>query len=821
MQTLLVVIFSLLSLPWALSQTPNPIQVTLRSSGSSYTDQFPAAAPAYTYGIVESVSPQLGSEQFILGTESNTLKVVFTPTVGATGTTDLIVHYYTLSAPMHPVTRAYRFTIAPEIVVTGDDNFIVDKNGVNIPFPVLVNDSASLGSFAITSLSVTNSGSASVNTTGDTIYFTPETDFEGDAWLQYIACDSAGNCSQGQVHVLVRDPNLQDQLSFKKYLLNREQLELLTPFPDFTVENDPSHGTLESSGASSWVYTPEVDFTGKDTIKLGLSGLVTREYIITVYDKVYNVQAIDDKFYVRPGLSVTFNVLNNDLLDFDLVSNTNPSKGTINNQGNGVYTYSPNNNFRGVDKFTYTTCYQDTVYCETATVLLHVTDLEPESTFTYALQTSEGLPLVIDHPVEFTDFSYIISDAPEHGNFVYYDGVQTINLPCDTIEGYNVLVYEPEAGYTGTDHFEYYFCIQPTNICYQVKVDMNVIADQESENCPCVIGCVWPGDADQDGRVDMNDLLTIGYQLGETGPERTYNAPGEWFGQHPATWGYNDNGARAEYLDANGDGSITEFDVQSIDDYYYRSHDIVVKDVQQKLPYQFSLVPVQFSLDSGDVVILDVALGNANVPVIDLKGTKFSVNIPPAWLDSASVQVLFHQDSWLSEGSPSISLGKVPWDGRIDAGYSKTLGNGSSGFGVIATIVFIIEDDAEGFKKKDGSIQIPISLHSASAMDNSGTTYDIDGDEVYLTLDPKTIQKDYELIVYPNPAQDMVNIHLNGKTTIESITVVDPQGRIIRNYDDINLKQHQVDVSNLPVGLYYLQVNHTHGVMTQMLSVIR
>src|SRR5688572_23272779 len=190
MQTLLVVIFSLLSLPWAFSQTSNPIQVTLRSSGSSYTDQFPAAAPAYNYGIVESVSPQLGSEQFILGTESNTLKVVFTPTIGATGTTDLIVHYYTLSAPMHPVTKAYRFTIAPEIVVTGKDDFVVDKNGSNIPFPVLANDTASLGNVSISSVSVANSGIASINSSGDTIYFTPETDFEGDTWLQYIACDT-------------------------------------------------------------------------------------------------------------------------------------------------------------------------------------------------------------------------------------------------------------------------------------------------------------------------------------------------------------------------------------------------------------------------------------------------------------------------------------------------------------------------------------------------------------------------------------------------------------------------------------------------------
>jgi hypothetical protein len=259
-----------------------------------------------------------------------------------------------------------------------------------------------------------------------------------------------------------------------------------------------------------------------------------------------------------------------------------------------------------------------------------------------------------------------------------------------------------------------------------------------------------------------------------------------------------------------------------IDAYYNKTHDVVVRDVQQKLPYQFSLIPVQFSLDSGDVVILDVAFGNSNVPVLDMIGAKFSVNVPAWMLDSASVDVTFHQDSWLSEGSSSISLAKVPWDGRIDAGFSKANGNGASGYGVIATIVFIIEDDLEGFKSDDDILYVPISLQAGAAMGDNGTAYDIDGDEVVLTYNLKGQKADnYKLMMYPNPAQDLVNVFLNGKTSIETITMVDPQGRIIESINNINLKQHQLDISSYPVGLYYIQVKHTHGVMTQLLSVIR
>lgn len=821
-QTLLVVIFSLLVLPLTYGQLADPIVVNIKNSGTIYTDQF-AASTAHAYGIEAFDSPQLGTADIVPGTSGNTLKVIFTPSSGAVGTAEVIVSYYTLSTPIHPITKRYRFTVSNEIVTAGSDQYLVDLGGTDIPLAVLENDSASSGAISISSVSVLNTGTTTINAGGDTIFFTPAPDFEGDTWIQYIACDTNGNCSKGTVHILVRDPNLQDQLTFQKYLLNQEKLELLTPFEDFQIDIAPAHGTLDSTSTYSFVYTPDEGYVGKDTFQVGLAGLVSREYFVTVYAKAVNVQAIDDKFYVRPGLSVTFNVLNNDILDYDLTTHTNTSKGTLVQGANGVFTYTPTNPaYRGVDKFTYTTCYEDTVYCETATVFLHVTDLEPENTFTYSLQTSKDLPLTIDYPIAYSDFSYIITDAPDHGALVNYEGLQSIELPCDTIEAYNMIVYEPEAGYTGPDHFEYYYCIIPSNLCYLVSVDMNVVDAPEPESCGCIRDCVWPGDADLDGRVDMSDLLAMGHKLGETGPVRDYTEPSTWFGQNAEPWDYSGSTAGYQYLDANGDGSITASDVDVIDEHYYRAHDVVVKDVQQKLPYQFSIIPVQFSLDSGDLVILDIAFGTQNVPVLDMKGAKFSVNVPPAMMDSATVTVDFHQNSWLAEGSPAISLGKVPWTGRVDAGYAKANGNAASGFGVIGTITMIITDDIEGFKTDDDIIEIPITLNSGVAMGSDGTMYDVDGDEVTLTYKLHNNNTNaYNLIVYPNPAQDMVDIHLNGKTEIEDVTVFDPQGRVVQSYKSINQKHHQINVASLPVGIYYMQVKHAHGMMTEVLSVIR
>ncbi len=200
LQFLLVGVFLLLVLPWANSQVADPLIVNVKNSGSSFIDQFPASTD-YAYGVLQGTGAQYGSTSFVPGSGSNTLKVTFTPNVGVTGTADLIVSYYTLTVPMHPVTRSYHFIISDEVVAAGNDQFLVDVNAQDIPLAVLANDSVSTGSLVITTVAVANAGTATINAEGDAILFTPDTNFVGDCWLQYIACDTMGNCGEGKVHL--------------------------------------------------------------------------------------------------------------------------------------------------------------------------------------------------------------------------------------------------------------------------------------------------------------------------------------------------------------------------------------------------------------------------------------------------------------------------------------------------------------------------------------------------------------------------------------------------------------------------------------------
>jgi hypothetical protein len=178
MQTLLVVFILSMYSTWTFGQLADPIIVNIKNTGTSFTDQF-AAAATYAHPVIQDPEPQFGSASLNQGS-GNTLIFTFTPNAGAVGSTDVIVSYYTLSVPMNQVTRSYRFNLSNEVVTAGTDHYVVDKGATDIPLYVLQNDSITAGQITLSSVSVSNAGDAVVNSTGDAILFTPTPDFEGD-----------------------------------------------------------------------------------------------------------------------------------------------------------------------------------------------------------------------------------------------------------------------------------------------------------------------------------------------------------------------------------------------------------------------------------------------------------------------------------------------------------------------------------------------------------------------------------------------------------------------------------------------------------------
>jgi len=78
---------------------------------------------------------------------------------------------------------------------------------------------------------------------------------------------------------------------------------------------------------------------------------------------------------------------------------------------------------------------------------------------------------------------------------------------------------------------------------------------------------VWPGDTNNDGRVNQADVLPIGLHWNKTGPQRP-NASNTWQGQLVAPW----SPEAATYADANGDGVVNQGDVLPIGLNWGRTH---------------------------------------------------------------------------------------------------------------------------------------------------------------------------------------------------------------------------------------------------------
>ena len=94
--------------------------------------------------------------------------------------------------------------------------------------------------------------------------------------------------------------------------------------------------------------------------------------------------------------------------------------------------------------------------------------------------------------------------------------MQTLNLEAQNITGYNLVVYTPDQGFSGDiDEFELNYCAN--GVCKEVKFQINVLPNPAPNELQCLDDCVWAGDANNDGIVNVRDLLPMGVSMGKLG----------------------------------------------------------------------------------------------------------------------------------------------------------------------------------------------------------------------------------------------------------------------------------------------------------------
>ena len=373
--------------------------------------------------------------------------------------------------------------------VAGDDVASTDEDTI-LTIDVLANDSDP-DSGDVLSITAVTQGSAGgiVTLSGGLVSYDPTTALNGLAFGEtvtdtfgYTISDGQGGYTNATVSITISGVNDAPVAQEDSAATNEDESVIIDVLgndsdPDagdslnISSVNQGVKGGLVTINGGSVSYDPNGQF---DDLTLGESTTDTFSYTlsdsngasvsVSVTVTINGVDAgnlapvaEDDTFQTDEDTAIIItaaDLLGNDndpdagdILTVDSI--TQPGKGSLSNNGDGTYTYTPDQDFNGSDNFTYTVS-DGRGGSDTAQVTISILPVNdaPEGN-PDSLDAVEGTPLTIsiaslvsnDDDAEGSALSLISFTQPEHGT-----------LERNTN---GTLTYTPEAGFVGEDSFTY------------------------------------------------------------------------------------------------------------------------------------------------------------------------------------------------------------------------------------------------------------------------------------------------------------------------------------------------------------------------------
>ncbi|MEL7036672.1 MAG: tandem-95 repeat protein [Cyanobacteria bacterium J06592_8] len=239
---------------------------------------------------------------------------------------------------------------------------------------VLSNDTDADGdSLSAGTLASPRHGSLSLAVDGGFSY-TPNSNFSGSDSFTYQVVDNQGSSDRARVNITI-DPVNDALTATNDVVSTNEDTTVVIDVTSNDLDTDgnldpasavaatePSNGTVVNNGDGSFSYTPSPNFYGSDSFIYQVSdtqGSSDQATVSITVDPVNDTPtAVDDSINAELDTAVTFDVLANDG-DIDgnsliLSSYSDPTNGSVVDDGSGRFTYTPNMGFIGTDTFSYT-----------------------------------------------------------------------------------------------------------------------------------------------------------------------------------------------------------------------------------------------------------------------------------------------------------------------------------------------------------------------------------------------------------------------------------------------------------------------------------
>ncbi len=718
-------------------------------------------------------------------------------------------YFQVFNPPLTNIFVGYAMEISESIVLIKRD-FASTYVGSEATIYPLDNDSTTIGTLSLLEVSpIFNHGSVEIN--GNEFVFSPNNGFMGITHMSYIGCNEFAVCEKGIISVLVHDYGLPSSQTTEILTAKEEAIPVLLPYPNYTISQSPSNGTLELLEDFSYLYTPNTGFSGQDNFSFSLTNSNgTSTY--TVNAEVMNLPAQnnfanDDYRYIPINSGDEIDVLTNDngnLLAWTLTITSAPTNGWAWATGNGEIKYVASQNFEGVDHFTYKVANALGVY-ETSTVYMTVSNFVPGAS-SFELDTYDDTPIYFEYNPPFTHYApynFNIINAPLYGTLI-----------VDS----NSVNYIPVAGFIGTESFELEYCLNGN--CYPFDINVNISANPTGvPGCIGTEDCVWAGDTNKDGIVDGKDILYL-CAIGEVGIPRS-SPTSDWIGQFGSNWNNNVAGIskNIKHIDANGDSLITSADANLVDINYGKRNKITPQIIPtQQNPLIFNTInngPPQ----AGDTIQIEILMGTSGNPAIDFSGVTFQMAYNPAIFDTAFVE--FDEHGWLGYDAPVMQYSKIPNEGNLDAAFTRSDETAKSGFGKIGTVSIVI-DDLIGIRNDEFTT---INFTNTYSLTGNGHLTKLNDTEVQIQIDESDFDPDLRknpLNVFPNPAIDgIVNLQTDYYNPIQEARIINLMGQTLQTRTGNDTNELTLDVARLESGVYIIDVMTSEGPMSRKFEVFR
>jgi gliding motility-associated-like protein len=437
-------------------------------------------------GVTATTQAQHGTVTLVGNTPS------YTPTTGYTGEDYFFYTVCDNTGACQQTLVSITVLSATNPIVAVDDQ---TSTALNIPISINVkNNDSNVGADNVVTISVAPQNGIAVVQPNGSIYYDPNTDFQGVETFTYIICNNDVQlCDEATVTVFVGEvseneaPIAQNDDAVTPI---NEPITILVldndtdanPNDVLTIElfTNPLHGDLQENNGTL-TYTPDNNYNGMDYFVYvvcdnGLPQLCDTAYVsVFVGDTNLPPIAQNDTATTWVNQPIFIEVTLNDTDPDNAITQLNatalstPSNGTIANNNNG-FTYTPNAGFIGTDTFSYVICDTGNK-CDTAFITINVLpniNAQPDIVYTNEA-TAITFTVMNNDQGEGITVTNVVT-LPQHGAITAANGAA------------GSFTYLPTGAFTGNDYFEYVIC-DAYGACDTTIVSI-VVLDANTPNLP-------------------------------------------------------------------------------------------------------------------------------------------------------------------------------------------------------------------------------------------------------------------------------------------------------------------------------------------------